>query len=289
MPEFDFIIPAWNGDMLHRALSMLTFQKDRSFRVCVMDLTDSGEAGAVAAEFEDRLPLRTERADASAGPLWKRCLDAAPAAEWVCFLRPDVTFTDKSLPRMRKCILDHPAYDVFHWNLAEPFRKYGLRVSPDKLFTHVFVDGGVAPLSSFVFRAQALRDAFDADPEAAGMDLSVILAAAKKNGIRTARWERIGYTAPAPATDPALVEKDVRARLAFFRWSERFFGEEYPLDVSDRLALFSKELARLYPSFSPDALKEDLYSFAVVSGPIRKMRAASALKAALKERQQTLQ
>ncbi len=117
---------------------------------------------------------------------------------------------------------------------------------------------------------------------------ALLLAAAKKTGIRTARRERIGYTTSAPATDPSVVEKEVRARLAFYRWSERYFGEEYPLGVSDRLALFAGELARLYPSFTPDELKEDLNSFACVNGPIRRLKASSALKAALKARQEAL-
>ena len=145
-----------------------------------------------------------------------------------------------------------------------------------------------APISSFVFRAKALREAFEADSEAAGMAHALLLAAAKKTGVRTARRERIGYTAPAPSTDPSVVEKEVRARLAFFRWSERYFGDDYPLGVSDRLALFAGELARLYPSFTPDELKEDLNTFACVNGPIRRMKASSALKAALKARQESL-
>ena len=211
-----------------------------------------------------------------------------PAAEWVCFLTPGVDFNESSVKRMGRCIDDHDSYDVFHWNLAEPNRKWGLKTRPDRFFTNVFVDGYAAPISASVFRAKALREAFEADSEAAGMASAIILAAAKKSGIRTARRERIGYTAPAPSTDPSVVEREVRARLAFFRWSERYFGEEYPLGVSDRLALFAGELARLYPSFTPDELKEDLNTFACVNGPIRRMKASSALKSALKARQEAL-
>ena len=285
MPEIQFIVPARNIDTLHRTLSMLSFQKDRTFRTCVVNMTGSEAVGAMAAEFEHTLAPVVIGVETTGEPFWKQCLEAAPAAEWVCFLGPDVDFTERSVGRMGKCIADHPAYDVFHWNLAEPFRKYCLKTSASKLFFNTVVEGGDAPLSSFVFRSQALREAFAADSEVAGMDLAVILSAAKKTGVRTARRERIGYAKPAPVTDPAQVEKDVRARLAFFRWSERFFGEDYPLGVGDRLDLFAGELARLYPSFTADELKEDLNTFAVVSGPVRRLRAASALKSALKARQ----
>ena len=288
MAQITFVIPARNLDSLHRLLSMLSFQKDNGFRAVIVDMAGSEAVRALVPDFEPRFPLSIVTVEQIGQPLWKGCLDAAPDAEWVCFLTPGVDFTELSVKRMRRCIDGHDSYDAFHWNLAEPNKKWRLRTRPDRIFTNVFVDGGVAPLSSFVFRAQALRDAFEADPEAAGMGHAVLLAAAKKTGVRSARRERIAYTAPEPSTDPAVVEKEVRSRLAFYRWSEKYFGDDYPLGVSDRLALFAGELARLYPSFTPDELKEDLGTFAVVSGPIRRLKAASALKAALKARQETL-
>lgn len=288
MAQITFVIPARNLDSLHRLLSMLSFQKDNGFRAVIVDMAGSEAVRALVPDFESRFPLSVVTVEQAGQPLWKGCLDAAPDAEWVCFLTPGVDFTELSVKRMRRCIDGHGSYDAFHWNLAEPNRKWRLRTRPDRIFTNVFVDGGVAPLSSFVFRAQALRDAFEADPEAAGMGHAVLLAAAKKTGVRSVRRERIAYTASEPATDPAVVEKEVRSRLAFYRWSEKYFGDDYPLGVSDRLALFAGELARLYPSFTPEELKEDLGTFAVVSGPIRRLKAASALKAALKARQESL-
>ena len=288
MAEITFVIPARNLDLLHRTLSMLSFQKDAGLRAVIVDPVGSEAVRAVVPDFEHSLPVSVVTADPSGQPLWKCCLDAAPDAEWVCFLTPGVDFNETSVKRMRRCIDDHETYDVFRWNLAEPNKKWGLKTRPERFFKNVFVDGAAAPISSFVFRAKALRKAFEADSEVAGMSHALILEAAKNAGIRTVRFDRIGYTAPVPTTDPSVQEKEVRARLAFFRWSERYFGEEYPLGVGDRLALFAGELARLYPSFSPDELKEDLNTFACVNGPIRRMKASSALKSALKARQEAL-
>ena len=288
MAEIVFLIPARDVDSLHRTLSMLSFQKDHSFRAVLVDLAGSEAVRSVATDFEHQFPVSVETVDPAGQPLWKCCLDAAPQAEWVCFLAPGIDLNATSFKRMKRCIDKHPDYDAFRWNLADPNRKWRLKTRPDRIFTRVFVDKDEAPLSSFVFRARTLREAFAVDSEAAGMGLAVILTAAKKTGVRTVRWERVGFAAPAPTTDPALVEKEVRARLAFFRWSERFFGDDYPLEVGERLTLFATELARLYPSFSPDTLKEDMNTFAVVNGPIRRMRASSALKSALKARQEAL-
>lgn len=288
MPEIVFIVPARKTDVLHRILSMLSFQKDRGFRAVVADFTGDVDLASVVAEFESRIPVSCVPLGAAGEVLWKTCLDAVPTAEWICFLGSDVDFSANSVRRMRRCISDHPGYDVFHWNLEEPFRKYCLKTKPGKLFRKVFRDGAEAPLSSFVFRGQALREALAADTEAAAMDLAVLLSAAKKTGIRTVRWERIGYRKPDTVTDPSLIEKEVRERLMFFRWSERFFGDDYPLGVGERLDLFASELVRLYPSYTPDDLKDDLNTFAVVNGPVRKMRASSALKAALKVRRDSL-
>ena len=288
MAEITFVIPARNLDTLHRTLSMLSFQKGGALRAVIVDLAGSEAVRSVTPDFENRFPVSVVTVEQAGQPLWKCCLDAAPEAEWVCFLTPGVDLNETSVKRMCRCIDGHESYDAFHWNLAEPYRKWGLRTRPDRIFSNIFVDGGAAPLSSFVFRAKTLRDAFEADSEAAGMGHAVIFAAARNTGVRSVRRERVGYTAPAPSSDPSVVEKEVRSRLAFFRWSERYFGDDYPLGVSDRLALFAGELARLYPSFTPDELKEDLNTFAVVNGPIRRMKASSALKSALKARQESL-
>ena len=288
MAQITFVIPARNLDTLHRTLSMLSFQKDTGFRAVIVDLAGSEAVRSVIPDFEHLFPVSVVMVEQAGQPLWKCCLDAAPEAEWVCFLLPGVEFTETSVKRMHRCIDGHDSYDAFHWNLAEPNKKWGLRTRPDRIFTNVFVDGGAAPLSSFVFRVQALRNAFEADSEAAGMGHALILTAARNTGVRSVRRERIGFVPKAPSSDPAMVEKEVRSRLAFFRWSERFFGDDYPLGVGDRLDLFATELARLYPSFTQEELKEDLNTFAVVSGPVRRLRAASALKSALKARQEAL-
>ena len=226
MAEIVFLIPARDVDSLHRTLSMLSFQKDRSFRAVIVDLAGSEAVQALAPDFEHQFPVSVETVDPAGQPLWKCCLDAAPQAEWVCFLTPGIDLNATSFQRMKRCIDKHPDYDVFRWNLADPNRKWRLKTRPDRIFTRVFVDKDEAPLSSFVFRAKTLREALADDSEAAGMGLALILTGAKKTGVRTVRWERVGFTAPAPTTDPALVEKEVRARLAFFRWSERFFGDD---------------------------------------------------------------
>jgi hypothetical protein len=288
MAQITFVIPARNLDTLHRTLSMLSFQKDAALSAVIVDLAGSEAVHSVVPDFEHRFPVSVVTVEQAGLPLWKSCLDAAPEAEWVCFLLPGVEFNETTVKRMNRCIDGHDSYDAFRWNLAEPHRKWKRRTRPDGIFTRIFVDGDAAPLSSFVFRAQTLRAAFGEDSEAAGMAPAVILTAAKDTGVRTVRRERIGYTPEAPSTDPSVVEKEVRSRLAFFRWSERYFGEEYPMGIGDRLDLFATELARLYPSYTQEELKEDLGTFAVVNGPVRRLRAASALKSALKARQEAL-
>ena len=241
MAEIVFLIPARDVDSLHRTLSMLSFQKDRAFRAVLVDLAGSEAVRSVAADFEHQFPVTVETVDPAGRPLWKCCLDAAPQAEWVCFLTPGIDLNATSFQRMKRCIDKHPDYDAFRWNLADPNRKWRLKTRPDRIFTRVFVDKDEAPLSSFVFRAKTLREALADDSEAAGMAPALILTAAKKTGVRTVRWERVGFAAPAPTTDPALVEKEVRARL--------------------------------YPSFSPDTLKEDMNTFAVVRPPLSQLLA----------------
>ena len=136
MAEITFVIPARNLDSLHRTLSMLSFQKDAGLRAVIVDFAGSEAIRAVVPDFEHNLPVSVVTVDSEGQPMWKSCLDAAPEAEWVCFLTPGVDFNELSVKRMRRCIDDHDAYDVFHWNLAEPNKKWGLRTRPDRVFTH---------------------------------------------------------------------------------------------------------------------------------------------------------
>ena len=171
MAEIVFLIPARDVDSLHRTLSMLSFQKDHAFRAVLVDLAGSEAVRSVAADFEHQFPVSVETVDPAGQPLWKCCLDAAPAAEWVCFLVPGVDLNATSVQRMKRCIDKHPDYDVFRWNLTAPNRKWRLKTRPDRLFTRVFVDKDEAPLSSFVFRGKALREVLRDDSDAAGKKL----------------------------------------------------------------------------------------------------------------------
>lgn len=283
MSEFAIILPAAPAADLHRTLSSLVFQKEKDFQVYLVQSPGTSEA---VTGFEDRLPLKW--VDIASGGGAFSALAAVKDEPFVCFLTPEVDLAPKSLRRMRRCIDGHPGHDVYHWNLAAPARKYGLKTAPARLFKEVFFKGGVAPLSSFVFRRSALAVWLASAPSAADSALAAVLACAGEQGIRTARWERLGWHRPAPAADPAALEREVRANLAFFRWTESFFGNAYPVGVGDRLDLFATEAARLYPSYTADELKALMQEFAVVDGPVRKLRASSALKGALKRRKETL-
>ena len=118
--------------------------------------------------------------------------------------------------------------------------------------------------------------------------LPTLLACASEKGLRNIWRQTLDWTAPVLPEGPAEEEKRIRERLEFIRWTETFYGEEYPLGNAERIKLLSTILARLYPSCSEEELKEMMQSFQAASGMVRKMRALSALKSALKDRGQQL-
>ena len=111
MAEITFVIPARNLDTLHRTLSMLAFQKDAGLRAVIVDLVGSEAVRSIVPDFEHSLPVSVVTVDLAGQPLWKCCLDAAPSAEWVCFLTPGVDFNEMSVKRMRRCIDDQDYCD----------------------------------------------------------------------------------------------------------------------------------------------------------------------------------
>ena len=251
-----------------RLLGSLHFQKYRDFVLYV----PSGDPAA--SEYEDRFSIVEGGLE-------------AVREEYVLFLEEGAALGKNFLKRAARCIKAHPGHDV--WNVAvEDARKLPLKTSPERLFTEVFSKGTPAPLSSFIFRVSALREHVVYGNGGKLLPLATVLSCACGEGIRRVRWERMSWTPSAPPTDPVLQEQAVRENLDFFHWTETFFREEYPLGTGEQLDLFAAEIAKLYPSYTPDELKEVMNSFAVSTGTVRRMRAASALKGAIKNRQKEL-
>lgn len=268
MAEFAILFPGAAAEDLPRLFSMLLFQKQQDFRIYLpVSLADAIQ------EVEDRLSIRL--------------YDGDPGVEepWTLFLGTDLELTPKSLSRMHGCIQDHPDYDVFHWNL-DGEKSFPLKYSVEKLFKDMIQKDLAAPVSSFVLRTSVLKDCRALEPGLEGLPL--VFSCARARGIRSARWESLVWHRPVPPSDPVQEEKDIREEIAFLRWTERFFGKEYPLGVGDRLSLFAGTLARLYPSYSPEDLKEMMREFAAAGGAVRSLRASAALKSAIRKRQKAL-
>ena len=248
----------------------LLFQKCKDFKVYVP------EDDPLAPEYEARLSLQTGSLNQVQEAL-------------CCVLEPGAVPDKDFVRRVLRTAGRHPDFDVYHVNLpeTEPFPR---KVKVDKLFELTVLEGVQAPLSSFVFRTARLREkaVFRAD---GSLDpLPTILACAQGKAVRNVWRQTLEWTAPPVAQDPVSVEKRIRERLDFFHWTEAFFGEDdYPLGTGDRLDLIAGEIAKLYPSYTPEELKELMGSFQVSQGVLRKVRASQALNAAIKDRQKQLQ
>ena len=209
--------------------------------------------------------------------------------ELVCLLEagalPDKTFVRRILRTARL----HGEFDVYHVNIPG-YKPLPRKADTRKVFQRCIASGTPAPLSSFIFRTARLKEKAVFKADGSLEPLSTVLACAADRPVRNVWWQKLDYEAPEVGNDPAAQEALIRERLDLFRWTENFFGDDnYPLSVGDQLDLFAAEVARLYPSYTPEELKELMGSFQVAQGTVRKMRASSALKGALKQRQKELQ
>ena len=132
--DFAILVPASGTDELHRTLSMLVFQQEKDFHVYVIDPAKVIGIAPVVSEFEMRLSVDYLQVDPGDGPLLAAALPCLRGERYVCWLSSGVEFTPKSLLRMRRCIKDHPDYDVYHWNLEEPERKWKLKTERSSFF-----------------------------------------------------------------------------------------------------------------------------------------------------------
>ena len=297
VPNIAFIVPAYRAADLHKTLQSLAMQTDRDFSVYLADDAVPEDLSALTAEFEDALSVRYTRfeerlGDVSRSKHLSRALSLLRGEPFVCFLEGDAELTQDCVKRLRRTIARHPEYAVYHWNAEildaagapiEKMSRYGVSLRTDKLFRKLFMKGFRAPLPAFVFRTETLLSKGVFDGETYRTDLQNIFACAGETGVRTVRRARIRQrTAAAP--DPALQERETLSRLAFFRWSETFFGEDYPISVGDRLDLFAETAARLYPTYTADEVKARFMAFDVCQGTLRKLKASGALRYARKER-----
>ena len=183
----------------------------------------------------------------------------------------------------------HPDFDVYHVNVSgeQPFPR---KADSKKIFKLAIQGHVAAPLSSFIFRSAKLREKAVLEADGDLEPLPTVLSCAGERPVRNVWRQELEWTPAQPASGPAAEEEAIRARIDLFRWTESFFGDDdYPLSVGDQMDLFAKEVARLYPSYTAEELKEIMSSFQVSQGTVRKLRAGNALKSALKERQKQLQ
>lgn len=207
----------------------------------------------------------------------------------VCLLepgaQPDPDFVKSILRTARR----HPDFDVYHVNVSGE-KAFPRKAGPKKVFTLSILGNTAAPLSSFVFRRDKLREkaVYEADGDLE--TLPTVLNCARERPVRNVWLQELSWTPAAPSANPAAQEEAIRARIDLFRWTESFFGDDdYPLSVGDQLELFAGEVAKLYPSYTVEELKEIMNSFQVSQGTVRKLRASSALSSALKQRQKGMQ
>ncbi len=253
-----------------KVLGALLFQQCKDFKVYLP------EDDPLTADYEGKLPI--------VHGVWQNA--AEPLS---CILESGALPDPKFVKRVLRTVRRHPDFDVYHVNLRDG-KAFPCKCSTRKLFQLAILQGQSAPLSSFIFRSARLREKAVYKADGSLEVLPTVLSCAQNRPIRNVWLQKLDWNAPAATKDPAGEVAAIQQQIDLYRWTETFFGDDdYPLSVGDQLKLFAQEVAKLYPSYSPEELKEIMNNFQVSQGAVRKLRASNALKSAIKERQKTLQ
>ena len=280
-----FIIPAYRAQYLHRLLGSLVIQKDRNFKVYVFDDASPEDIASIAGEFEDRLDLSYHRFPDNLGVKGHpthlaRCLAQIGDEPLVWFLADDDELTRDAVGQVRRAARRLEECEVFHletdWiNESSELTGKGRRsgwlfpLTAARLFRRIFEAGMPAPLSSFVFRRQALDRAMFQIRDVNRSPLTLAFAATGTEGrigrVRRARlWRR-------PPVDEAPLEKAAQM-LSFFAWSEYFFGEQYPLTPRKRVDVFATCAAAMYPALPEEEIRKEFLQMRVFEREMSKGR-----------------
>ena len=206
--------------------------------------------------------------------------------DFVMFLCPKAEPGKGMLGRVNRTITEHPEFDVYHINLeGEP--KFPLKVDAEDFFVMVAQKDFKAPLSSFVFRTSVLKEMIVYRADETKDPLATVISCIGKGKMRTVRHTTLVHR--FPALTPEQKEERIWRRIEFLRWTESYWGDEdYPVTVAKGFAIYAKEVAKLYPSRGKDELKQIMEGFTTVKGPVRKLMASSALKKAIKAREEEM-
>ena len=248
-----------------RQMGALLFQKNKSFKVYLP------KEDHLSADYENKIAVAHGRLQEVTEPL-------------VCLLEPGVLPDKHFVGCVLRTARRHPGFDVYHVNPPET-KAWPRKLKGVKLFQKNVLEALEAPVSSFIFRTEALRAKAVFRQDSSLDTLATVLACASEKPVRNVWRQRLSCPSPEVPTHLPARQKQIRDHLEFFRWSEHFYGKDFPIGNGDWLRILAGELAKLYPAFTADYLKEQLLSFQAAQGPIRKVRASSALKNALKERE----
>ena len=253
-----------------KLLGSLVFQTCKDFRVYL------SAQDPFATDYESRLSIVHGGLEEVTEPL-------------TCILEEGALPGKKFVARILRTARRHEEFNLYHVNV-ENAKGFPRKADAKKIFKLSVVGDTPAPLSSFIFRTRVLREKAVLRPDGSLDGLSTVLSCAWDLPARNVWRETLSWTVPPVSADPSAEEKRIREKLDLLRWSETLFGDDdYPLSVGDQLNLFARETAKLYPSYTADELKEIMGGFQVAQGAVRKMRAAGAIKNAIKERQKSLQ
>lgn len=296
--DIAIVIPTSRPLVLHRALASLSAQVDKGFRVYVISWKADGRTSEIVSDFDDRLDIRYHSFDdtpqGSLSALLKQSFSLLGDEVFVMFLSDDNELTPKCIKRFRKVAKKDYNKNVYHYNinvidmtnkLISKGKRYPRVIKIEKLFKKVFYKNYPASMSSFIFRKSVLLERFVELEGANRSDLATVFACAKEEGVRTVPFSRVLWRRhpAALAANPATAISVALDRVAFLRWSEDFFptDDDYPVSPSDRIRLFARSCAALYPDYTKDEIKEKYMQFKVFSSAIRKMKGNSALRSAL--------
>ena len=296
--DLAIVILAYRGALLHRALSSLQIQKDKHFRVYVCDDASPEDIALSLNDFEDSLDIVYTRFEENfgirrQGAHLERCLSLVRDETLVCFFSDDNELTRDAVQRIRKAAKRHPEINVFHLNTAfidassvrtGEGKRYCRKMKPAPLFRRIFCKEAPASLSSFFFRKEALGKAMFQIRDVSRSPLTLVFSAMGTDGVlltpcraRLLKRPHASEYASNPAT---TLEKALQLQ-SFFGWSEYFFEGKYPLSPRDRVELFARHAASMYPARTEEEILAKFLGFRVFEREFGKGRGKRILHRSL--------
>lgn len=276
------VIPAYKSTFLSAALDSIAAQTCQDFTLYIGDDCSPNNIGDIVDRYRDKINLVYKRFDANLGgkdlvAQWERCIDLSQGEKWIWLFSDDDVMEPTCVEKFYKSLQNtEEAYDLYHFDV-KVIDDDGEITSfptmyPQDLDSLSYYKGKLqGKYASLVVENIFRRDTyckysgFKKLDLAWGSDTATWVLFSERKGFHTINgahvlW-RCGKQNISPNVSSPVVDRKVKALVAFFNWSYSYFKSKHQSILFTNVRAFISRMATFEQYISSDSMDMAIKDF----------------------------